>query len=55
MQTTCTVLVTEREEDLQHNIRALQAAVKEHKLAVNWTKANTMAIDREITGCKVEV
>ena len=50
-----TVLVTEREEDLQHNIRALQTAVKEHKLAVNWTKTNTMAIGREITGCKVEV
>ena len=50
-----TVLITEREEDLQHNIRALQTAVKEHKLAVNWTKTNTMAIGREITGCKEEV
>ena len=50
-----TVLITEREEDLQHNIRALQTAVKEHKLAVNWTKTNTMSIGREITGCKVEV
>ena len=52
-----TVLITEREEDLQHNIRALQTAVKEHKLAVNWTKTNMMAIGREITGCtcKVEV
>ena len=50
-----TVLITEREEDLQHNNRALQTAVKEHKLAVNWTKTNTMAIGREITGCKVEV
>ena len=49
------VLVTELEEDLQHNIRALQTAVKEHKLAVNWTKGNKMAIGREITGCKVEV
>ena len=29
--------------------------MKEHKLAVNWTKTNTMAIGREITGCKVEV
>ena len=41
-----TVLITEREEDLQDNIRALQTAVKEHKLAVNWTKTNTMAIGR---------
>ena len=29
-----TVLVTESEEDLQHNIRALQTAVKQHKLVV---------------------
>ena len=50
-----TVLVTEREEDLQHNIRALQAAVKEHRLVVNWTKTNMVAIGREITRCKVEV
>ena len=50
-----TVLVTETEEDLEHNIRALQTAVKKHKLAVNWTKTNTMAIGRETTGCKVEV
>ena len=48
-----TVLVTETKEDLEHNIRALQTAVKEHKLAVNWTKTNTMAIGRETTGCKV--
>ena len=41
--------------DKWHNIRALQTAVKEHKLAVNWTKTNTMAIGREITGCTVEV
>ena len=52
-----TDLITEREEDLQHNIKALQTAVKEHKLGVIWTKTNTMAIGREITGCtcKVEV
>ena len=50
-----TVLITEREEDLQHDIKALQTAVKEHKLAVNWTKTNTMVIGREMTGCKVEV
>ena len=50
-----TVLVTESEEDLKHNIGALQAAVKQHKLVVKWTKANTMATGREINGCKVEV
>ena len=50
-----TVLVTETEEDLEHNISALQTAVKEHRLAVNWTKTNTIAIGREATGCKVEV
>ena len=36
-----TVLVTAAQ------IRALQTAVKEHKLAVNWTKTNTMAIGRK--------
>ena len=50
-----TAQVTETEEDLEHNISALQSAVKEHKLAVNWTKTNTMAIGRETTECKVEV
>ncbi len=30
-----TVLVTEMEKDLYHNINAMQASVKEHKLAVN--------------------
>ena len=55
---TCQVkilLFADGEEDLQHNTWALQTPVKEHKLAVNWTKTNTMAIGREITGCKVEV
>ena len=41
-----TVLVTETEKDLEHNINAMQAAVKEHKLAVNWTKPNTIAIGK---------
>ena len=49
-----TVLVTESEEDLKHNIRALQKAVKPHKLVVKWTKTNTMATGREINGCQVE-
>ena len=43
------------EEDLEHNISALQTAVKEQGLAVNWTKTNTIAIGGETTGCKVEV
>ena len=30
-----TVLVTETEENLEHNNDAMQAAVKEHKLAMN--------------------
>ena len=42
-------------EDLEHNISALQTAVKEHRLVVKWTKTNTIAIGRETTGCKVEV
>ena len=50
-----TVLVTETEEDLEHNICALRTAVKAHRLAVNWTKTNTIAISRGTTGCKVEV
>ena len=41
-----TILVTETEKDLEHNINAMQAAVKEHKLAVNWTKTNTIAIGK---------
>ena len=31
-----TVLVADTEEDLKHNIAALQEAVREHKLAINW-------------------
>ena len=42
-----TVLVTEREEDLKHNIRALQRAVKQHNLVVKWTKTNTIATGRD--------
>ena len=43
------------EEDLEHNISTLQTAVKENRLAVNWTKTNTIAIGKDTTGCKVEV
>ena len=46
-------VVAEMEENLEHNISALQTAVKEHRLVVNWTKTNTIAIGREATGCKV--
>ena len=41
-----TILVTETKKDLEHNINAMQAAVKEHKLAVNWTKTNTIPIGK---------
>ena len=50
-----TVLVADTEEDLKHNIAALQEAVRAHKLAINWGKTNTMGGSREPMECNVEV
>ena len=50
-----TVLVADTEEDLKHNIAALQEAVREHKLGINWGKTNTMVISRGQMECNIEV
>ena len=50
-----TVLVTNNEEAIQHNIKALQKAISGHKLAVNWGKTNVMVISREATECDIMV
>ena len=50
-----TVLVANTEEDLKHNIAALQEAVKEHKLGINWRKTNTMVVSRKPMECTIEV
>ena len=50
-----TVLVADNEEDLKNNITALQEAVREHKLQINWGKTNTMVISREPMECNIEV
>ena len=42
-----TVLTTENEEDIQHNIEALKKVISGHKLAVNWGKTNAIVISRE--------
>ena len=50
-----TVLVTENEEDLKHNIKALQEAIRMHKLAINWGKTNTTVISRKPMKCNIEI
>ena len=50
-----TVLVTQDEGDIKHNIKALHEAVKEHKLVVNWGKTNAMVFSREAAECDIEV
>ena len=48
-------MVADNVEDLKHNIAALQEAVREHKLGVNWGKTNTMVVSRERMKCNIEV
>ena len=50
-----TVLVAENEEDLKHNIKALQEAIRMRMLAINWGKTNTMVISRKSTESNIEV
>ena len=48
-----TVLVADNKGDLKHNIAALQEAVREHKLGINWQKTNTMVVCREPMECNI--
>ena len=50
-----TVLVAENEEDLKHNIKALQETIRMHKLTINWGKTNTMVISRKPTEYNIEI
>ena len=49
-----TVLVAEN-EDFKHNIKALQEAIRMHKLAINWGKRNIMVISKKPTECNIEI
>ena len=50
-----TVLVAENEEDLKHNIKALQKALRMHKLASNWGKTDNIVISRKPMECNIEI
>ena len=50
-----TVLVADTEEDLKHNIAALQEAVREHKLGINWGKTNTVVVSSEPMKCNIKI
>ena len=49
-----TVLVVDNEEDLKHNIAALQEAVREHKLGIHWRKTNIMVVSRKPMECNIK-
>ena len=50
-----TVLVAENEEDLKHISKALQKALRMHKLASNWGKTDNMVISRKSMECNIEI
>ena len=48
-------MVADIEEDLKHNIAALQETEAEDKLGINWGKTNAMVVSREPMECTIEV